>query len=298
MEGVRKQTIKELEGKVNRKHSVEVKVYGGGTGLETLADYLYRDGKRTDEAEKRSYEYAVFLGFLLNKSKLNLTSSVPDSNKVFYGPSRGRGRQSTRVPGLFTEPALPRYDAEDIWSKYHDEYAHLLNPENDTAEAHVKPDFLITDKDVSHLPWSADTRPNITDERKLKEWVAHGKIDEVEEALGLDEQLSSAAEAYSAISKYGEKEDPAKTFEKWEDFQSQARYLVEVKHQPLTEMDYSQIIWYTLVYKIPMTIISAKSVNSSLFKQELERLPTDVEIIDGLHISSSEDVQNAFADIL
>lgn len=290
-----KQAIKDLEQEVQRKHGVEVSVYGtGNQGLQQLNNYLYSDGEQNKETEKRSLEYAVYLSTILTSD--SISPLWGDENKILYAPSRGSNSQTADVEGIFVEPALPRYDASEYWSQYGQNYTHLLKPNTDgRPKNHVKPDLLLTDPSEKKLPWGADIRPQITDEGKLKRWVAHGEFDKVQEILRLDERPDSAAGWYSAIAKHGDVEGTSEMFDKWKSFKPKVNYLIEVKHQDLSETDYSQILWYALVYGVPVVIVSMASIGDRSFLRDLDDLPVDTRVID--QIQSVGDVQNAFSQL-
>lgn len=292
-----KQVIKRLESEVQRQHGVEISVYGfGSQGLEKFKDYLYHEGPKSREVEKRSLEYVVYLSALLARD--SITPLWGDDDTVHYQPSQGSNTQSAKINGIFSEPSLPRYDADEYWSKYEDEYTNLLELGTENQpQNHVKPDILITDPAEKRLPWGADSRPTVTDEAKLKRWVSRGKFDKAQEALQLDEQPESVADWYSAISKHGRTKSPDEDFHKWEKYKQKTRYLVEIKHRELTKEDYSQILWYALVYDIPTVVVSGTPVSSRSFYRDLDQIPVETHVIDDIQIQSINEAQALFGDL-
>jgi hypothetical protein len=94
------------------------------------------------------------------------------------------------------------------------------------------------------------------------------------------------------------REDPSEIYKKWEEFKHNAEYIIESKHEPLTEEDYSQILWYALAYKTDIILVSDHPV-TDLFIKDIDKLPVEISIVDGFDVEiSPTEAVNKLSDSL
>ncbi len=280
--------IKEIKRKVKSDLCVD-KLKPRGTnnkGYKILAEYI--TGKRSIDkrVRKQLYEYRVFLAIL------DLWADQEEvDDTIFFSPCTGSGSQLETAPSIFVEPALPVYEEDKFWRRNRSDYFCLRNPDNDGPDRHVKPDMLLTQSGVSRLPWTARTTAPIVNERRLMQWCGRGEFARVKSELGINQTISTAQECYSVVQSTDKREDPSHLYKKWEEFQPNARYIVESKHSSLTEEDYSQILWYGIVYQTPIIIITQQPVSNWEFLRDIENLPIPVHLIE--HFDTYISVQQA-----
>jgi len=259
-------------------------VYGSGnSGYEALSHYMNGDRQLDDSVRKQLHEYRVFLSVL----ELWVDASTVDGDDViFFEPTRGKGYQFETAPSLFVEPALPVYPEEELWENHHSDYHHLKQPA-DGRKRHTKPDMLLTSSGSDRLPWTARVDAPVKDESKLMSWCAHGEFKKVKDALGVEKEISSAGDCYSVVQTSDDRKNPDELFQDWLDFKPEAEYIIEVKHDPITEDDFSQILWYALAYETNLIIVSKYPISNQKFLHDIDVLPVSVKIVDNMDITTS-----------
>ncbi len=126
---------------------------------------------------------------------------------------------------------------------------------------------------------------------------ANGLFEKVAKELGVDEVPSNYADCSSLVQTEAEKESPDELYKKWQDYQESAEYIIECKHKPLDEDDYSQILWYGLAYDTDVVIISSHPVTNNQFTRDLNTLSVDVSIVSGIDIDTNfEKAQSKISD--
>lgn len=277
-----KKRINKLENNIAQELGVdEVSV---SHRYSSLYDYLSGERKLNSDIRKKIHEYTVFLHLLpivVDSSKLN-------SEKLSFVPSRGRGSQPSWVPSFFVEPHLPPYPEKELWSQFRSEYQYLRDPSGEVPTHHTNPDALLTVDGADELPWTANISPQPIDQSKLMRMASNGQVEMLAETLGVDVEgiPNSYAEMVSLIQTEAEKESPSKLYEKWIAFQNKTERIIECKHTPFDDSDFSQIYWYALAYKTDILIISNHSVSSRQFTRDLENLPIDVTIVSGIDVDT------------
>ena len=250
----------------------------------SLYDYLRNETELNRDVRKKLHEYTVFLYLL----PIKVDSSKLDSQKLSFVPSRGRGSQTSWVPSLFVEPHLPPYPEEKLWSQFRAEYQYLRDPSGEVPTHHTKPDALLTVDGENELPWTANVSPQPINQSKLMRMASVGQVEALAKALGVDveDMPDTYAETVSLIQTEAEKESPSELYENWIKFQNKAERIIECKHEPFDDGDFSQILWYGLAYKTDIVIISKHSISNRQFSHELEELPVDVKIVSGIDLST------------
>jgi hypothetical protein len=272
--------IQELEEDVVGELNLEE--VGVSNRYRTLSNYLRKKKDMNNEVRKQLHEYSVFLHLLT----IWVDSSDVDSEKIKFIPSSGGADQFSPIPAMFVEPHLPPYPEEELWKKYCSEYHYLRDPTDEGRTHHTKPDVLLTVEKVDKLPWPANTAPRSINEKKLKKMAARAQDERLAEALGVDiEDLPDTySECLSFIHEKAKKESPSKLYENWLNFQSKSEYIIECKHEPIKETDFSQILWYGLAYETDIIIISSHSVKDPEFSRDIENLPVEVTIVSDIDV--------------
>jgi len=256
-----------------------------GVGYDALCGYLNERKALNKPVRKQLHEYRVFLTVL----RLWVDSADVDSDdRIHFSPSRGKdkGRQSEAAPSIFIEPALPVYLENELWDTYQSEFHYLKKPGGDGPKRHTKPDMLLTKDGVGKLPWAARVDNPVVDESKLMSLCAHEEYEEVADEIGTNDVPSNATECFRLVQNRDKREDPSELYEKWEEFKHNAEYIIESKHEPLTEEDYSQILWYALAYKTDIILVSGYPV-TDLFIKDADKLPVEISIVDGFDVGVS-----------
>ena len=248
---------------------------------ESLFEYLRGDRGLNKEVRKKLHEYTVFLHILPEWLD---ASDLSSEKKISYTPSRGRGSQISWIPSLFVEPHLPPYPEEDFWNQYKGEYRCLQDPSGKGRTHHTRPDELLTVKGADDLPWTANSSPQPVDQSRLMTMCANGLYEKVSDELGASEIPSNYAECTSLVQTEAETESTSELYEKWEGFEEKAEYIIECKHEPFGETDYSQILWYGLVYDTDVVLVSKHPVNNPQFSRDVENLPVNVSIVSGVDV--------------
>jgi hypothetical protein len=235
------------------------------------------------EVRKKLHEYTVFLHVLpewLDASELS------SEDKISFTPSRGRGSQVSWVPSLFVEPHLPPYPEEELWNQYKRKYRCLQDPSGEGRTHHTRPDALLTVEGADKLPWTANSSPQPVDQSRLMTMCANGLYEKVSEELVVGEVPSTYAECSSLVQTEAEAESTSDLYEKWDKFEEKAECIIECKHEPFDEADYSQILWYGLVYDTDIIVVSKHSVGSTQFSRDVEELPVSVNVVSGVDVST------------
>lgn len=281
-----KNRIQELEEGVAEE--LDLEEVGVSHRYESLYGYLRNNKEMNKEVRKQLHEYTVFLHLLTIWAD---SSDVDSEEKITFTPSRGRANQFSRVPALFVEPHLPPYPEEELWRKCRSEYHYLRNPSGRGPTHHTKPDVLLTAEGVDKLPWTANIAPQPIDESKLKKMAARAQDERLAKALEVDvEDLPDTySECLSFIHEKAEKESPSELYENWLEFQSKAEYIIECKHEPLKESDFSQILWYGIAYETDIIITSSHSVKDSEFSRDIDNLPVEVAIVSDIDVCTDAD---------
>lgn len=265
-----------------------------GVGYDALRGYLNERKELNKPVRKQRHEYRVFLTVL--RLWVN-PADVESDDRIYFSPSRGKGRQSETAPSIFTEPALPVYPESELWDTYRSEFHYLKKPGDDGPKRHTKPDMLLTKDGVGKLPWAARVDEPAIDESKLMSWCAREEYEKVAKEIGTDAP-STARECYQLVQNRDKREDPSELYEKWEEFKHNAEYIIESKHEPLTEEDYSQILWYALAYKTDIILVSDHPV-TDLFIKDIDKLPVEISIVDGFDVEiSPTEAVNKLSDSL
>lgn len=275
-----REQIKQIEQDLEVKLNVDkIKPYGSNNqGYKQLREYHSRNGSINNTVRKRLHEYRAFLAVL------DLIADPEDvEDRVFFKPTTGKGYQLATASSIFVEPSLPVYPEKKVWKQHKLDYSYLQKPENDGSQRHTIPDILITKSDTDRLPWSKRTDAPVIDESRLQKMCANFAFDIVEDRLNTDQTISTYSECLSAIQSHAQRKNPTKLYEQWEDFQSDARYIIESKHNRLDEDDYSQILWYGIAYKTPLIIISQESITNQQFRRDIENLPVPVNLIENFN---------------
>lgn len=281
-----KKKIQKLENRVAQELELdEVKV---SHRYNSLFEYFRNEKELNKNIRKKLHEYAIFLHLL---SAWVDPSELDSEEKIVYTPSRGRGFQLSRVPSLFVEPHLPPYPEDELWSQYRSEYNFLHDPGGEGPTHHTKPDVLLTTKNVDKLPWTANISPRPVDQSRLMRMASRSQTEMIAKELGIDVQEipDSYAEVISLIQTEAKQESPSELYENWAEFQHNAERIIECKHGPLDESDFSQILWYGLAYKTDIMIISSCSVSDRQFTDDISNLPVEVKIISGIDVHTEFD---------
>jgi hypothetical protein len=282
-----------LRSKLNPKRLAPYGV--GGSGYEALSDYLNGDRELDDSVRKQIYEYRVFLAIL--KEWVDPSDVEPD-DIIFFSPSKGTGNQFETAPSLFVEPVLPVYPEDDLWNRNQSKFNYLKSP-SESPKRHTKPDLLLTRPGVDNLPWTANVRAPAKNESKLMSWCAKGKFDKVKQELNIEDEIPSARECYSIVQNTDKKEPADAIYKKWDKFRHNSEFLIELKHDPLKESDFSQILWYGIVYRVDVIIVSKYPVSDHRFQQDLRNLPVNVTVVDGFDITlSPQEASKKLAGVL
>jgi len=284
-------TIKSIEKKLRSKLDPKrLTVPGSGnSGYKALSDYLAGRRKIDKPVKKQLHEYRVFLSIL--DVWVDPIDIEPDDH-IFFSPERGTGVQFETAPSIFVEPALPIYPEQKIWNKHHSDFNYMNSTESDIRR-HTKPDMLLTSDGVNTLPWTAIARAPVKNESKLMSWCAHGEGDKVKEALGIEEDISSARECYSIVQNVAERYSGENLHKKWEEFEEKAEYIIESKHGQLEENDFSQILWYGMAYNVDVIIITNHRIYDQKFHDDLDKLPVNVDVVDNFETTISSDEANS-----
>jgi hypothetical protein len=136
----------------------------GVGGYNALRDYLNEKRVLDKPVRKQLHEYRVFLTVL--RLWVN-PADVESDDRIYFSPSRGKGRQSETAPSIFTEPARPVYPESELWDTYRSEFHYLKKPGGDGPKRHTKPDMLLTKDGVGKLPWAARVDNPVVDESRL-----------------------------------------------------------------------------------------------------------------------------------
>lgn len=277
--------LQRREEQVSDQLDVDISVYGVGHGYRELNDYLRGEQRLTDEVRKQAHQYWIFLQVLPE-----VADSV-DDDQIFFRPSKGTGVQFSIAPSVFAEPALPVYPEEELWEQYKDDLAYLRKPGvEDNPKHHTKPDLLVMDSSRDRLPWTARGHQPVENESQLMSFCANGKYEEVAEELDLEVPPTTGLECYTIVQNLAPRTDSENLYEQWTEVATDVGRLIECKNNPLNESDYSQILWYGIAYKRPLTLVSVQSVVDSQFLDDLDRLPIDVDIIDNVDVGDNIDI--------
>lgn len=278
--------IQELEEGVAEELNLEE--VGVSNRYRSLYNYLRKEKDMSDKVRKQLHEYSVFLHLLTIWVD---SSDVDSEEKIKFTPSRGRADQFSRVPTMFVEPHLPPYPEEELWKKHRSEYHYLRDPSGEGRTHHTKPDVLLTVEKVDKLPWAANTSPRSINESKLKKMAANAQKEKLAEVLGVDiEDLPDKYnECLSFIHEKAKKESPSNLYENWLNFQSKSEYIIECKHEPIKETDFSQILWYGLAYETDIIIISSHPVKDAKFSHDTENLPIQVATVSDIDVHTDVD---------
>lgn len=270
--------------------------YGAGSqGYKALSDYLSGKKELNRSVEKQLHEYRVFLAVL---DVWVGADRIDSDDIIFFSPSTGTGIQFETAPSLFVEPVLPIYPENDIWREHKSDYYYLQEPESDGPKHHTKPDMLLTRDGIDKLPWTAQVTAPPKNESTLMSWCAQGEFDRVKKELGLSEEITNAGDCYSVVQRTDKKKDSCQLYKKWHEFESDARYIIESKHQSLDKKDFSQILWYGLAYKTNIVLISNHQISNRKFKQDLKNLPVKVEVVEGFDTTiSREEAENKLSSL-
>lgn len=276
--------ISELEEQVASEIGVE-KVSVSNDYWE-FAEYLRAKRGINTDIRKKLHEYTVFLHTLPSHTD---ASELGSKDKILFSPSEGKYSQSPTVQSMFVEPYLPPYPVDEFWDEHKNEYHHLKNP-TDNTRYHTSPDLLIATRGVSELPWKAVGSPQPVDQSRLMKLCARGNAEKVAELLGIDDTPSSYNECTSLVQTEARKQSPHELYKNWTEFGNQAQYLIESKHEPLTEEDFSQILWYGIAFETDIVVISRYPIQDTQFKSDISRLPVDITVVSevGLHTDTNE----------
>lgn len=279
-----RERIGKLEEQVESK--IGVKEVSVSNDYWEFADYLRGKNNMNKDIRKKLHEYAVFLHTL--PSHID-ASRIDTNSKVRFSPTSGKYSQSHTIQSLFVEPYLPPYPINDFYNEYKSEYYFLKSPTDETRY-HTSPDLLIATQGVTELPWKAVGSPQPVDQSRLMKLCARGDAQGVVEALGVDEVPSSYNECASLVQTEAKKQSPRELYKKWEEFGNKAKYLIESKHEPLTEDDFSQILWYGIVFETDIVVVSRHPVRDPQFNSDIRRLPVDVTVVSeiGLHTDADK----------
>ena len=154
-------------------------------------------------------------------------------------------------------------------------YQYLENPAEAETTHHNRPDSLLTSDGSDKLPWTANSNPPAIDKSRLMTMCANVQYERVAEEIG-SEVPDSYSECISLVQTVAETEPKPKLYKKWKGFQDEAEYIIECKHNPIK--DYSQILWYGLVYQTDIILVTRHSVDNSKFIKDTKNLPVDVHI--------------------
>ena len=249
----------------------------------SLFEYLQDDRGLNKEVRRKLHEYTVFLHVLPIWLE---ASDLSSEEKISFTPSRGKGSQMSWVPSLFVEPHLPPYPEKELWNQYGREYRCLQNPSGEGRTHHTRPDALLTVEGADRLPWSANSSPQPVDQSRLMTMCANGLFQKVSEELGVGEVPSTYAGCSSLVQTEAETESTSELYEKWNKFEGKAEYIIECKHEPFDQGDYSQILWYGLVYDTDIVVVSKHSIGNPKFSQDIEKLPVSASVVSGIDVST------------
>lgn len=269
-----REDIHTLEKRVEKE--LDIENISAGYKYGNLFKYMQNKKKINKDIRKKLYEYATFLHILPEWLK---PSELTSEEKISFTPSSGKGAMLSCAPSLFVEPHLPPYPEKKIWNEYKQNYNYLQSPTEGEVTYHTRPDILLTAEDTNKLPWTAKPAPQPVEQSKLMEMCANMLFEEVSEKIGADEVPSSYAECSSLVQTEAEKESTSELYEMWNEFGRNAEYVIECKHEPLSKSDYSQILWYGLVYNTDIVIVSKYRIGDSKFLNDIKNIDVNVDII-------------------
>ena len=251
-----------------------------GYGYKSLLKYLQGDRELDTGIRKRIHEYTVFLHTLpvwVNKYELDSDESIS------FNPCSGTVNQLSQAPSTFVEAHLPSYPEQELWNKHKTDYQHLENPAEAETTHHNRPDSLLTSAGVDKISWGAKSSPPAIDKSRLMRMCSRVEYERVAEEIG-SEVPENYSECIKLVQTVAETEPKPKLYEKWKGFQNEAEYIIECKHNPIE--DYSQILWYGLVYQTDIILVNRHSIDNSGFIGDIENLPVNVHIVSNVGVNT------------